>query len=51
MRAINCLLWHVALILLLVICNLPSLAWFAGGMSFMFWIVVWALAQKEVRGG
>ena len=49
MSAINAALWHAAIILLFVLCGLDSFAWFLGGMSFMFWLVVVTLAMREVR--
>ena len=46
MRAINALLWQVAVILLLIIADLEPLAWFVGGIVFMFWISVIVLAKE-----
>ena len=45
-RMLSTLMWYTVIILHLVLCGLPSLAWFAGGMAFMFWCIAWALAQK-----
>ena len=46
MRAINALLWQVAAILLLIIAGLEPLAWFVGGIVFMFWFGVIVLAKE-----
>ena len=46
MRAINALLWQVAVILLLIIADLEPLAWFVGGIVFMFWFGVIVLAKE-----
>ena len=46
MRAINALLWQVAVILLLVVADLEPLAWFVGGIVFMFWFGVIVLARE-----
>ena len=48
MRAINALLWQVAVILLLIVAGLEPLAWFVGGLVFMFWFGV-AILAKGVR--
>ena len=45
-KLLSALMWQTAFILLLVLCGLPSLAWFVGGMALMFWCIVWVLAQK-----
>ena len=46
MAVINALLlWQVAVILLLIIAGLEPLAWFVGGIVFMFWISVIVLAK------
>ncbi len=49
MAAISTALRHAVIILLFVLCGLDSFAWFLGGMSFMFWLVVITLATKEIR--
>ena len=46
MRATNALLWQVAVILLLIIADLEPLAWFVGGIVFMFWFGVIVLAKE-----